>query len=117
MVDGQLHVEGTLVVADSGHVKGEVFAKQIIVNGNIEGECHASHVQILSKGQVKGKISSHNLSIEPGGKFFGETAELPKEEVVAINKKNEKTKEIDSGAKPQERADSSKKQEPALKTA
>ncbi len=122
VVDGQLHIEGTLVIAEAGHVKGEVFAKQIIVNGNLEGECHAQHVQILAKGQVKGKISSHNLSIEPGGKFFGETAELPKEEVVAINSNsaastnnttpasnaantnNAKNKDVDANAKKPERA-------------
>ncbi|MGR5177405.1 polymer-forming cytoskeletal protein [Vibrio parahaemolyticus] len=83
-VDGQVHVEGSLVVAESGRVKGEVFAKQLIVNGMLEGDCHAEHIQILSNGRVKGKIWSNNLSIEPGGKFFGETAELQEKEVVNL---------------------------------
>ncbi len=99
-VDGQLNVEGTLVISESGYVKGEVIAKRMVVNGVIEGVCHAEHIQVLSKGQVKGKILSQNLSIEPGGKFFGETAELPKEDVVSINTKS---KDDDSVAKKQER--------------
>ncbi len=102
-----MNVEGALVISESGCVKGEVFAKRLIVNGTLDGSCHAESIQILSKGQVKGKIYSENLSIEPGGKFYGETAELPKEEVVAIttnNTSNAKNKDADTGVKKQERA-------------
>ncbi|MCG9663296.1 bactofilin family protein [Vibrio mediterranei] len=87
IVDGQVHVEGSLVVAESGRVKGEIFAKQLIVNGIVEGNCHAEHIQILANGRVKGKVWSNNLSIEPGGKFFGETAEFPDHEVVNLKSK------------------------------
>ncbi len=55
IVDGQVHVEGSLVVAESGRVKGEIFAKQLIVNGIVEGNCHAEHIQILANGRVKAK--------------------------------------------------------------
>lgn len=105
VVDGQLHVEGALVIAESGCVKGEVFAKQLVVNGTLEGSCHAEHIQILAKGRVKGKIWSHNLSIEPGGKFYGETAEFPEEEVIAITAKNKDIEPVKNS------------KEPALKTA
>ncbi|MGR5134102.1 bactofilin family protein [Vibrio alfacsensis] len=92
ILSGQLHVEGTLVIAESGRVKGDIFANQLIVNGVIDGNCHAEHIQVLAKGRVSGKIWSNNLSIEPGGKFFGEAAELPDKEVVALqNKTSEST--------------------------
>ncbi|KFA95314.1 hypothetical protein HW45_26140 [Vibrio sp. ER1A] len=64
-----------------------MFAKQLIVNGIVEGNCHAEHIQILANGRVKGKVWSNNLSIEPGGKFFGETAEFPDHEVVNLKSK------------------------------
>ncbi len=86
IVDGQLNVEGTLVVAESGRVTGDVYAKQLIINGILDGNCHAEHIQVLTKGRVSGKIWSNNLSIEPGGKFFGEAAELP-EKVVSLKGK------------------------------
>jgi cytoskeletal protein CcmA (bactofilin family) len=86
IVEGQLHVDGTLIVAESGCVKGEIYAKQLIVNGTLDGNCYVERVQVLSKGRVSGKIWSNNLSIEPGGKFFGEAAELPEKEVVSLNK-------------------------------
>ncbi len=93
------------MISESGNVEGEVFAKELIVNGMLEGTCHAESVLILSKGQVNGKICTNNLSIEQGGKFFGETAQLPKEEAVELNTKN---KDIDI---------EKKKKEPGLKTA
>ncbi|ABU72715.1 cell shape determination protein CcmA [Vibrio campbellii ATCC BAA-1116] len=83
-----MHVEGTLVVAESGRVKGDIYAKQLIVNGLLDGNCHAEHIQVLAKGRVSGKIWSNNLSIEPGGKFFGEAAELPEKEVVTLKDKS-----------------------------
>jgi len=96
IVDGQINVEGTLVVAESGRVNGEIYAKQLIINGMMDGNCHAEHVQVLTKGRVSGRIWSNNLSIEPGGKFFGEAAELPEKEVVTLKGKaqeNASTKE------------------------
>lgn len=61
IVDGQLNVEGTLVVAESGRVTGDVYAKQLIINGILDGNCHAEHIQVLTKGRVSGKIWSNNL--------------------------------------------------------
>ncbi|MGR5544845.1 bactofilin family protein [Vibrio sp. PNB22_2_2] len=87
LLSGQIHVEGTLVIAESGRVKGDIFANHLIVNGIIDGNCHSEHIQVLAKGRVSGKIWSNNLSIEPGGKFFGEAAELPDKEVVTLQSK------------------------------
>ncbi|GLR06713.1 bactofilin family protein [Vibrio hyugaensis] len=102
IIEGQLHVEGTLVVAESGRVKGDIYAKQLIVNGLLDGNCHAEHIQVLAKGRVSGKIWSNNLSIEPGGKFFGEAAELPEKEVVTLKDKSTETNKPD---KSQDRKD------------
>ncbi|RDX38053.1 polymer-forming cytoskeletal family protein [Vibrio campbellii] len=93
IIEGQLHVEGTLVVAESGRVKGDIYAKQLIVNGLLDGNCHAENIQVLAKGRVSGKIWSNNLSIEPGGKFFGEAAELPEKEVVTLKDKSTEARE------------------------
>ncbi|MDF5425673.1 polymer-forming cytoskeletal protein, partial [Vibrio parahaemolyticus] len=48
IVDGQINVEGTLVVAESGRVNGEIYAKQLIINGMMDGNCHAEHIQVLA---------------------------------------------------------------------
>ncbi|AQW61353.1 bactofilin family protein [Vibrio owensii] len=95
IIEGQLHIEGTLVVAESGRVKGDIYAKQLIINGLLDGNCHAEHIQVLAKGRVSGKIWSNNLSIEAGGKFFGEAAELPEKEVVTLKEKSAETNKTD----------------------
>ncbi|MGR5092078.1 bactofilin family protein [Vibrio maritimus] len=115
VVDGQLHIEGVLVVAESGRVKGEVFAKQLVVNGILEGDCHAEQIQILANGRVKGKVWSNNLSIEPGGKFFGETAELPEKEVVSL--KSQTSKEVNAAKANTAKTDSKAPEAKAVKTA
>ncbi|USD62852.1 polymer-forming cytoskeletal protein [Vibrio sp. SCSIO 43140] len=115
VVDGQLHIEGVLVVAESGRVKGEVFAKQLVVNGILEGDCHAEQIQILANGRVKGKVWSNNLSIEPGGKFFGETAELPEKEVVSL--KSQTSKEVSAVKANTAKTDSNAPEAKAVKTA
>ncbi len=91
-----------MVVAESGRVKSDIYAKQLIVNGLLDGNCHAEHIQVLAKGRVSGKIWSNNLSIEPGGKFFGEAAELPEKEVVTLKDKSTETNKPD---KSQDRKD------------
>ncbi len=52
---------------------GEITTERLIVNGNFEGICHATYLEILSCGRVSGTVYSDNLSIEPGGKFMGIT--------------------------------------------
>lgn len=108
-VDGQVHIEGELIIADSGRIKGEIFAKQLIVNGIIEGNCHVEHIQILANGLVKGKVWSNNLSIEPGGKFVGETAELPDHDAVVLKPKDFASTTLKEEKKPKRMAESKQK--------
>ncbi|KEY91213.1 hypothetical protein CF67_04055 [Candidatus Photodesmus blepharus] len=72
-VEGQVHVDKTLIISEAGFVNGEIFAERVIVNGSFEGTCRATRIEILNQGSVHGTIYSDNLSIEPGGKFNGVT--------------------------------------------
>ncbi|ELL0574482.1 polymer-forming cytoskeletal protein [Vibrio fluvialis] len=72
-IDGQIHVEKSLVISESGIVSGEIYAEHVIVNGEFEGTCHADKIEILSKGRVNGSIYSDDLSIDQGGRFNGVT--------------------------------------------
>ncbi|NNN44860.1 polymer-forming cytoskeletal protein [Vibrio sp. 1-1(7)] len=84
LIDGQLHVEKTLVISESGIVSGEIFAQHVIVNGQFEGTCHADKIEILTKGQVKGSLYSDDLSIEQGGRFNGVTYPAAEENVAQL---------------------------------
>ena len=73
IIDGQIHVSKTLVVSESGQVKGDIFASKVVINGIFEGNCSADKIEILAKGRVSGTIYTDDLSIEQGGKFNGVT--------------------------------------------
>ncbi|CAM2916148.1 bactofilin family protein [Vibrio rarus] len=84
---GQVSVEQALIVSQSGRVEGDIFAGKVIVNGVIEGSCHATSVEILESGQIQGTIYTDDLSIERGGKFNGDTQPAQKEQVVELTAK------------------------------
>ncbi len=72
-VEGEIHVDKTLIVSESGRTSGEIFAKHLVINGEFEGTCRAEKIEILSRGKVTGAIYSDDLSIEQGGRFNGVT--------------------------------------------
>ncbi len=73
-----------MVISETGQLNGEVYADKVVVNGLFEGVCHAASVEILAKGRMSGTIYSDNLSIEPGGKFNGQTYAAPEQQVVEL---------------------------------
>ncbi|MDE1330039.1 polymer-forming cytoskeletal family protein [Vibrio sp. 1180_3] len=83
-VEGQIHVDKTIVISETGIVSGELFAEHLIINGEFEGTCHATKIEILSKGSVTGSIYSDDLSIEHGGRFNGVTYPAPEKQVVEL---------------------------------
>lgn len=96
IIDGTMKLEKSLVVSRTGRIKGEVWADKIIVNGQVEGICHANAIEILDKGIVSGSIYCDNLSIDRGGKFFGTTFPAETQHVVEFtpkSKNEEKTEQ------------------------
>ncbi|MCQ1057829.1 polymer-forming cytoskeletal protein [Photobacterium sp. ZSDE20] len=87
IIDGTMKLEKSLVVSRTGRIKGEVWADKIIVNGQVEGICHANSIEILDKGVVSGSIYCDNLSIDRGGKFFGTTFPAETQHVVEFTPK------------------------------
>lgn len=79
LIDGE--VEGELVsssevsIGMNGHFKGELAAKQVIVSGRTEGTITCDKLEILSNGSVTGTAEVRELTVEPGGKFFGQSRE------------------------------------------
>ncbi|GAM61051.1 hypothetical protein JCM19232_3993 [Vibrio ishigakensis] len=89
-VVGQITVDQSLIISQSGRVVGDIYAGKVIVNGIIEGTCHANSVEILENGRVQGTIFTDDLSIERGGKFNGDIKDAKKEQVVELADKETK---------------------------
>ena len=73
------HVEGTIQLRDhvltigpNGKIKAQVFAKSVIVLGEVTGNVTASEkVDIRDKGSVDGDIISPRVAIAEGAHFRG----------------------------------------------
>jgi cytoskeletal protein CcmA (bactofilin family) len=73
------HVEGTiqlrehvLTIGPNGRIKAQVFAKSVIVLGEVTGNVTASDkVDIRDKGSVDGDIISPRVAIAEGAHFRG----------------------------------------------
>jgi cytoskeletal protein CcmA (bactofilin family) len=86
---GTLRIDGTMdgnvnadwvILGEKASLKGNIAARGIIIGGKVEGSLKAKEiVEIKSKGQVSGDISTTKLSIVEGAVFNGK-AFMEKEE-------------------------------------
>ena len=74
-VDGEIDGNvrgGSLTVGDTGMVKGDVVAENVLVNGRVEGSVRARKVQLARNAHVLGDITHQSLSVEMGAVFEGQ---------------------------------------------
>ena len=70
--DGQIASQDTLIIGESGVVKGEIACEIIISSGKIEGNIVASQkVQLLKPAVLIGAVRAPSFSIEEGVVFHG----------------------------------------------
>ena len=71
-VEGAVESRSTVVIGESGAVRGNVTGTEIIVAGKITGNVVCSgHLEILATGKVEGDIDAKSIRIETGGVFRG----------------------------------------------
>ena len=72
-VEGKIQLEQyNLTVAKSGRVKGDVFAKIISVEGQVQGNLFGEEkVVIRQSGTVRGNIAAPRVNMEEGSQFKG----------------------------------------------
>jgi len=86
---GTLRIDGTIdgnvtadwvILGEKASLKGNIVARGIIIGGKVEGNLKAKEIiEVKSKGQVSGDISTTKLSIVEGAVFNGK-AFMEKEE-------------------------------------
>ena len=69
--EGSIHSKNEINIGKHGHVKGDVVAQRLVVQGFVEGTINAEKVEIKSAGRVSGTIESAELIIESKGVFEG----------------------------------------------
>lgn len=71
-VEGEIELNGAVIVTPTGLVKGPVSADVIRVAGRIEGNVSAKERVLLQKtGSLEGDMSTPSLEVEDGGKING----------------------------------------------
>ena len=94
-LEGNIQLNGKLVVGDSGIINGNVLCQNANIIGCVNGNISVKELLSLhATARVRGDILINNLSIEPGAMFSGkcrmideikaqQEQEAEKEEVVA----------------------------------
>jgi len=92
-VDGKIKVGDAASIGKKGTLKGEIFAKKVIISGLFEGNIESDIIEILSGGKVVGKILYKELIIEQKGIFIGESVIKKDKSTPIVDAKKNKDKE------------------------
>lgn len=77
-VEGKIHCEDTVVVQESGKVKAEIVAAQIVISGEVKGNVFAhDRLEITANGRLVGDITAPKVSIAEGVIFEGKCSMKP----------------------------------------
>lgn len=72
VVRGKVSASETLTVGDGGTIEAELSAKVAIIGGKVTGNVFAhDKVELQSKAEVEGDITTKNLIVEEGAVFHG----------------------------------------------
>ncbi len=89
-----------LILGRSGSVKGDMAAREIVVDGTVEGDLQAEElVEINPDGAVEGNIRTAKLIITEGAFFSGTSfMERPRK----VEKQEEEARELDESSREEE---------------
>lgn len=77
-VEGRILSEDSIVVQDSGKVKADMIAGQIIISGEVQGNVFAhDRLEITAQGRLVGDITAPRVSIAEGVLFEGSCTMKP----------------------------------------
>ena len=76
VVKGNIYAEegskATVTVSEKGRVKGDIRVPNVIVNGKVFGDIHATkHVELAGKAEVKGNVYYNLIEMVMGSKVEG----------------------------------------------
>ncbi len=72
-VEGEIYMNGAVVITPSGSVKGTIYARAVRVGGGVTGNITAlEHVKLEATGIVDGDIKTASIVIDDGAWFNGQ---------------------------------------------
>ena len=70
-VNGNVIVDGGLILGEKGLITGDVVTKEMIVYGKVNGNLEISALEIKASGRVVGEIKTKTLVVEHGAVYNG----------------------------------------------
>ena len=72
IVEGEIDLEGAVIVTPTGHIKGPVAADTVHIAGCIMGDVMArDHMRLEKTGSLEGDVTTVSLVVEDGGHLNG----------------------------------------------
>jgi len=72
-VEGDCDIDGRLTLAEGGHWKGTLRARDVVVAGTVEGDVLAQHrVEISGTAKVTGSLAGNSIAVAEGAVIEGE---------------------------------------------
>lgn len=97
-IDGSIKHSSSLTIGESGHVKADVSAEYISVEGTVTGDLRGSKcVKVRETATVGGNIVSPNVSLVEGATFNGKI-DMDSDPAVQVAKTPEKNTRKDAVA-------------------
>ena len=66
-----MRAEGRAITGETGVVKGDVHAVDLLVLGRLEGNVHAQRLHLQASAQIHGNIKAETLQVYPGARYPG----------------------------------------------
>jgi cytoskeletal protein CcmA (bactofilin family) len=83
LIDGHVHVEGSVTIGPQGCIRGEVDADVLSIAGRVEGRAAArAHLHMLAGGVLDGDATYTTLQVDNGGVIEGRAVRRGAEEEV-----------------------------------
>ena len=74
VVEGEIHLQGYVIVASTGTVKGPIEADVVRIAGSVEGDIVAhDHLRLEKGGAIDGDVKTVSFVVEDGGRLNGRT--------------------------------------------
>ncbi|QTD43881.1 bactofilin family protein [Ottowia testudinis] len=70
-IQGTLRADGRAIIGETGVVKGDVYAADLVVLGRLEGNVHAQRLHLQASAQIHGNIEAETLQVDPGARYQG----------------------------------------------
>ncbi len=80
-IEGNIKCD-TLNIHSTAIIKGDVIAKSIKINGEINGVVKSKQVHIAEKGKVHGFVIYEKISIAEGAILFGQLKQTDREDIA-----------------------------------